>query len=97
MLRAAGTIYCGAEESEGHYDDERKDPRQFSLKHGTHRLLALTSLSWLLPVELTPDGREIVRVHYDHAIEPAASYQEYGVEDARICRIDNVWYMTTAR
>ena len=52
------------------------DPRQFSLKHGTHRLLALTSLSWLLPVELTPDGREIVRVHYDHAIEPAASYQE---------------------
>ena len=71
------------------------DPRQFSLKHGTHRLLALTSLSWLLPVELTPDGREIVRVHYDHAIEPAASYQEYGVEDARISRIDNVWYMTT--
>src|SRR5271166_6611174 len=30
-----------------------------------------------------------------HAIEPAAPYQEYGVEDARICRIDNVWYMTT--
>jgi hypothetical protein len=59
------------------------------------RLLALTSLSWLLPVELTPDAREIVRIHYDHAIEPAASYQEYGVEDARICRIDNVWYMTT--
>ena len=30
-----------------------------------------------------------------HAIEPAAPYQEYGVEDARICRINNVWYMTT--
>ena len=60
-----------------------------------HRLLALTSLSWLLPVQLTPDGREIVRVHYDQAIEPAAPYQEYGVEDARICRIDNLWYMTT--
>ena len=71
------------------------DPRQFSLKHGTHRLVALTSLSWLLPVELTPDGREIVRVHYDQAIEPAAPYQEYGIEDARICRIDNLWYMTT--
>ena len=70
-------------------------PRHFSLKHGTHRLLALTSLSWLLPVELTPDGREIVRVHYDHAIEPAASYQEYGVEDARSCRIDDLWYMTS--
>lgn len=71
------------------------DPRLFSVKHGTHRLLALTSLSWLLPVELTPDGRKIVGVHYDQAIEPSAPYQEYGVEDARISRIDNVWYMTT--
>jgi len=25
------------------------DPRQFSLRQGTHRLLALTSLSWLAP------------------------------------------------
>jgi predicted GH43/DUF377 family glycosyl hydrolase len=71
------------------------DPRQFSLKHGTHRLLGLSSLSWLLPVELTPDGREIVCVHYDRAIEPAALYQEYGVEDARISRIGDLWYMTT--
>ena len=71
------------------------DPRQFSLRGGAHRLLGLTSLSWLLPVELTPDGRAIVAVHYDRAIEPAASYQEYGVEDARISRIDDRWYMTT--
>ena len=71
------------------------DPRQFSLQGGTHRLLALTSLSWLLPVELTADGRRVVAVHYDHAIEPAASYQEYGVEDARISKVDNRWYMTT--
>ena len=71
------------------------DPRQFSLRHGTHRLLALTSLSWLLPVELTPDGRRIVEVHYERAIEPAASYQEYGVEDARISKIDGLWYMAT--
>jgi predicted GH43/DUF377 family glycosyl hydrolase len=71
------------------------DPRQFSMALGTHRLLALTSLSWLLPVELTPDGREIVAVHYDRAIEPAASYQEYGVEDARISKVDGLWYMTT--
>jgi len=56
------------------------DPRQFSVKQGTHRLLALTSISWLLPVELSADGREIVRVHYDRVIEPAAPYQEYGVE-----------------
>lgn len=71
------------------------DPRQFSLRGGAHRLLGLTSLSWLLPVELTADGREIVTVHYDHAIEPAASYQEYGVEDARISKIGERWYMTT--
>jgi predicted GH43/DUF377 family glycosyl hydrolase len=71
------------------------DPRQFSLRHGPHRLLALTSLSWLLPVELTPDGREIVAVHYDRAIEPSASYQEYGVEDARISKVEQRWYMTT--
>lgn len=71
------------------------DPRQFALKDSGHRLLGLTSLSWLLPVELSPDGRRVVAVHYDHAIEPAASYQDYGVEDARISRIGDRWYMTT--
>jgi predicted GH43/DUF377 family glycosyl hydrolase len=71
------------------------DPRQFSFRQGAPRRIALTSLSWLLPVELTPSGREIVAVHYDRAIEPAASYQEYGVEDARISKIDERWYMTT--
>lgn len=71
------------------------DPRQFSRLGGAHRVLALTSLSWLLPVELTPDGRRIVAVHYDRAIEPAASYQEYGVEDARVSKVDGRWYMTT--
>jgi beta-1,2-mannobiose phosphorylase / 1,2-beta-oligomannan phosphorylase len=71
------------------------DPRQFSVRHGPRGLLALTSLSWLLPVELTPDGRAVVEVHYDRAIEPAASYQDYGVEDARISKIGARWYMTT--
>jgi predicted GH43/DUF377 family glycosyl hydrolase len=71
------------------------DPRQFSLKGSAHRVLALTSISWLLPVELTSDGRNVVAVHYDRAIEPAASYQEYGVEDARISKVDDLWYMTT--
>jgi beta-1,2-mannobiose phosphorylase / 1,2-beta-oligomannan phosphorylase len=71
------------------------DPRQFSLHSGPHRLLGLTSLSWLLPVELSSDGRQIVAIHYDRAIEPAASYQEYGVEDARISKVGALWYMTT--
>lgn len=66
---------------------DMSDPRQFSLRGGPHRLLGLTSLSWLLPVELSPDGRKVLGVHYDRAIEPAASYQEYGVEDARISKV----------
>ena len=32
------------------------DPRKFHLLGGGWRVMALTSLSWLLPVELTPDG-----------------------------------------
>ncbi len=71
------------------------DPRQFSFRRHGNRLLALTSLSWLLPVELTPDGSEVAAVHYDRAIEPQASYQMYGVEDARISLIEGRWYMTT--
>ena len=71
------------------------DPRQFEVAGGAYRQLALTSLSWLLPVELTPDGRAIHAVHYDRAIQPAAPYQCYGVEDARITRIGGTWYMTT--
>lgn len=74
---------------------EMDDPRQFRIKGYANPVLALTSLSWLLPVELTPDGREVVAIHYDRAIAPAASYQCYGVEDARISRIENRWYMTT--
>ncbi len=70
------------------------DPRQFARRGGPHRLLGLTSISWLLPVELTPDGGAIVAVHYDQVVEPAASYQQYGVEDARISHIDGRWYMT---
>jgi len=71
------------------------DPRQFRLRGSAYPMLALTSLSWLLPVELSPDGRIVVAVHYDHAIAPAASYQDSGVEDARISRIGDLWYMTT--
>lgn len=70
------------------------DPRQFLVGAGPNPLLGLTSLSWLLPVELTPDGRAIVTVHYDRAIEPAASFQCYGIEDARISRVGAHWYMT---
>jgi len=74
---------------------DMSDPRQFEMRGRAQRILGLTSLSWLLPVELDAAGETIVAVHYDAAIEPAASYQQYGVEDARISRIDDIWYMTT--
>ena len=71
------------------------DPRQFEVGGSAWRMLALTSLSWLLPVELDPEGRTVIAVHYDRAIAPEASYQSYGVEDARITKVGERWYMTT--
>jgi len=76
-----------------HFDTS--DPRKFlstSYKHSN--VYALTSFSWLLPVELSADGLSIVKIHYDKIIEPTASYQEFGVEDPRITRIDDEYYMT---
>jgi predicted GH43/DUF377 family glycosyl hydrolase len=71
------------------------DPRQFDVSGSGYRQLALTSLSWLLPVELDADGRSIVAVHYDKAIAPTASFEHYGIEDARITKVGDTWYMTT--
>lgn len=71
------------------------DPRKFLIRGGRWRLMALTSLSWILPVELTPDGLEIVAIHYDKAIAPQGSFQCYGVEDARVSRVGDRWLMTT--
>jgi predicted GH43/DUF377 family glycosyl hydrolase len=71
------------------------DPRQFDVGGSAYRMLALTSLSWLLPVELDTDGRSVVAVHYDRAIAPSRPYQSYGVEDARITKVGARWYMTT--
>lgn len=74
---------------------DARDPRKFMLLGHQSRVMALTSLSWLLPVELTADGREVLRIHYDKAIYPQASWQQYGVEDARISRVEDTWLMTT--
>src|SRR3954469_21353922 len=35
---------------------DTRDPRQFRLHGGGWKILALTSLAWLLPVELSADG-----------------------------------------
>ncbi len=71
------------------------DPRKFQLLGYPYRVMALTSLSWLLPIELSPDGTAVVQFHYDKIIAPQTTYQEYGVEDARISRIGDTYYMTT--
>ncbi len=71
------------------------DPRKFMLHGGGWKIMALTSLSWLLPVELSPDGLEIVEIHYDRVIAPVGSWQCYGLEDARISRVEGRYWMTT--
>ena len=72
------------------------DPRKFLIRGGRWRVMALTSLSWLLPVELSADGLTVLAVHYDRAIAPQTPYQCYGVEDARVSRLgDEQWVMTT--
>ncbi len=74
---------------------DTSDPRKFMMRGGGWKVMALTSLSWLLPVELSPDGLDIIDVHYDRAITPRQSYQCYGVEDARISRVGDRYLMTT--
>ena len=71
------------------------DPRKFMLRGGGWKIMALTSLSWGLPVELTPDGLSVVKIHYDKAIAPEDSLQCYGVEDPRISQVGDDYFMTT--
>ena len=76
-------------------ETDTADPRKFELLNQPWRTMGLTSLSWLLPVELGADGLEVVAHYYDRAIAPRGSYQCYGVEDARISRVGERWLMTT--
>ncbi|MBO9624010.1 MAG: glycosidase [Sphingomonas sp.] len=71
------------------------DPRKFLIRGGRWRVMALTSLSWILPVELSADGLDVVAVHYDRAVAPQGSFQCYGVEDARVSHVGDRWLMTT--
>ncbi|WP_448659323.1 glycosidase [Sphingomonas sp. CJ99] len=76
-------------------DADLSDPRTFALDREPHRPFALTSLSWLLPVELSADGSRILKLHYDRAVVPEASHSIYGLEDPRIARIGDRWFMTS--
>ena len=72
-----------------------QDPRKFKINAYGSSVYALTSLSWLLPVELNEDGSVVKHIHYDKIISPKKSSQEYGIEDPRISVIDKRYYMTT--
>ncbi|MEJ5975107.1 glycosidase [Novosphingobium sp. PS1R-30] len=77
-------------------DADTADPRKFMLRDGGGwKIMALTSLSWLLPVEMSPDGLAVVTIHYDRAVAPTGSWQCYGLEDARISRVEGRYWMTT--
>ena len=77
-------------------DVETSDPRSYVLKkYVPMEVCALTSLSWILPVELSANGLEVIKIHYEKIISPTKSYQEYGIEDARLSLIEGKYYMTT--
>ncbi len=70
------------------------DPRKFRINYYSFPVYGLTSLSWLLPVELSDDGSVIKQIHYDKILSPQFTSQEYGIEDPRISHIDGHYYMT---
>ena len=72
-----------------------KDPRFFEIKQENKTYaIRLIFISWLLPVEISPDADKIVKIHYDKKIIPNEKFQEMGIEDPRITKINNVYYMT---
>src|SRR5438045_3239502 len=49
-------------------DVTMSDPRKFRINEYSFPVYALTSLSWLLTVELNEDGSLIMHIHYDKII-----------------------------
>jgi len=95
-------VHCIRWEKDGYTTDawavsdvNTDDPRKFNILAYKFPVLGLTSLSWLLPVELAADGSAIKKIHYDKIVSPQSSNQEYGIEDPRISFIDGKYYMTT--
>ncbi|MEO6167533.1 MAG: hypothetical protein ABIO46_01680 [Chitinophagales bacterium] len=99
---ADNNSYCIRwDEDNGYVTDEwpseevnNVDPRKFKINAYGFPVYALTSLSWLLPVELNEDGTAINKIHYDHIISPNRTGQEYGIEDPRISLISGSYHMT---
>ncbi|HEY2648938.1 MAG TPA: hypothetical protein VGI38_07075, partial [Puia sp.] len=73
---------------------EMQDARKFRIKEYDFPVYVLTSLSWLLPVELTPDASSVHHIHYDKIISPSNTSHEYGLEDPRISMVEGRYVMT---
>ncbi len=65
-------VHCIRWEKDGYTTDawavsdvNTDDPRKFNILAYKFPVLGLTSLSWLLPVELAADGSAIKKIHYD--------------------------------
>ena len=72
------------------------DPRKFMIRGDVPApVMALTSIAWLLPVEISPDGLRVEHIHYDKIVAPRRACEEYGIEDARISMIEGKYHMTT--
>jgi predicted GH43/DUF377 family glycosyl hydrolase len=74
---------------------DSNDPRVLKINEYRFAVQVVTSLSWLLPVELSEDGSAVKKIHYDKIIAPQDTSQEYGIEDPRISLIKGRYYMTT--
>lgn len=70
------------------------EPRIFYVRQNNTLAIGLTSISFLLPVEIDPADLSIKNIHYDKAIYPSTNYQSLGLEDARITRYGDKYLMT---
>lgn len=100
--RSEKEVYCIRWQPGGYTRDawpiekvDTRDPRVLKINEYKFAVLAVTSLSWLLPVELNADASAVLKIHYDKIIAPQNTNQEYGIEDPRISFIDGRYYMTT--
>jgi len=67
------------------------DPRKFWLPNG---LLRLRFISHLRLVRLTSDGRTVKEISILPDLLPQKSWEDCGIEDARISKIGNIYYIT---
>lgn len=68
-----------------------KDPRKFSMPDGS---LRLRFISHLRLVRLSSDGMQVNEVAVLPNLLPREPWEEFGIEDARITKIDDIYYIT---